>query len=106
MPPLKPLTSLSFTSKIASRAMSSSPRFASGTDAAALTPAVTPLLSASGGRWTLAAEGEALERSFKFKTFAKTWVRHTPLSDVLLFCLEELKGVRNGRSDVDVDRIS
>lgn len=24
----------------------------------------------------LAADGEALEREFKFKTFAKTWVRH------------------------------
>jgi 4a-hydroxytetrahydrobiopterin dehydratase len=55
--------------------MSSSPRFAPGTDAAALTPTVTALLSSSGGRWTLTGEGEALERSFKFKTFAKTWVR-------------------------------
>lgn len=36
--------------------------------------AVSPLLAANGGRWTLAAEGEALEREFKFKTFAKTWV--------------------------------
>ncbi|KAH8173138.1 pterin 4 alpha carbinolamine dehydratase domain-containing protein [Sarocladium implicatum] len=60
--------------------MSSSPRFASGTDAAALTPVVTPLLSTSGGRWTLAAEGEALERSFKFKTFAKTWDFMTAVS--------------------------
>ncbi|KAK0391123.1 hypothetical protein NLU13_0625 [Sarocladium strictum] len=66
--------------KIFSRAMSSSPRFASGADADALTPAVTSLLSTSGGRWTLAAEGEALERSFKFKTFAKTWDFMTAVS--------------------------
>lgn len=26
------------------------------------------------GRWALTAGGEGLERSFKFKTFAKTWV--------------------------------
>lgn len=56
------------------RAMAT-PRFAAGVDAESLTSSVTPLLAESGGRWTLAAEGEALERSFKFKTFAKTWVR-------------------------------
>lgn len=50
------------------------PRFSPGTDATAVTPALNTLLSSSGGRWALAADGEALERSFKFKTFAKTWV--------------------------------
>ncbi|PNY29266.1 Pterin-4-alpha-carbinolamine dehydratase [Tolypocladium capitatum] len=49
------------------------PRFASDTDEATVTPALTPLLATSGGRWTLASEGRALERSFRFKTFAKTW---------------------------------
>lgn len=61
------------------------PRFATGTDEATVTPALTPLLSTSGGRWTLALEGQALERSFKFKTFAKTWVIHfAPLLAALL----------------------
>lgn len=50
------------------------PRFSPGTNEAAVTSALGPLLASSGGRWTLAADGEALERNFKFKTFAKTWV--------------------------------
>lgn len=49
------------------------PRFSTGADPAALEPSLAPLLTTNGGRWTLAAEGEALEREFKFKTFAKTW---------------------------------
>ncbi|KAK3307094.1 pterin 4 alpha carbinolamine dehydratase-domain-containing protein [Chaetomium strumarium] len=49
------------------------PRFSTGSDPAALETSLAPLLTTSGGRWTLAAEGEALEREFKFKTFAKTW---------------------------------
>lgn len=54
---------------------SSQPRYSAGSDAATLDVLVAPLLATNGGRWTLAAEGEALERQFKFKTFAKTWVR-------------------------------
>jgi len=27
-----------------------------------------------GGQWALVPNGQGLERSFKFKTFAKTWV--------------------------------
>lgn len=65
-------------SKLFVRAMSSSsaaqPRFSSGTDETKAAQDVQELLSTSGGRWTLAGEGQALERSFKFKTFAKTWV--------------------------------
>ncbi|KAG6320320.1 hypothetical protein E4U22_003460 [Claviceps purpurea] len=57
------------------------PRFSPGTNESATTAALTPLLAASstgsGGKWTLAANGEALERSFKFKNFAKTWVYNT-----------------------------
>lgn len=33
-----------------------------------------PLLVSNGGKWTLTSDGEALERSFKFKNFTKTWV--------------------------------
>ncbi|KAJ4270363.1 hypothetical protein NW762_002042 [Fusarium torreyae] len=49
------------------------PRFSAGTDAASVTPALKALLTSEGGRWTLTKEGAALERQFKFKTFAKTW---------------------------------
>ena len=41
---------------------------------AATEAALAPLLPAGGGRWTLTADGRALERTFKFKTFTKTWV--------------------------------
>ncbi|KAK4134361.1 pterin-4-alpha-carbinolamine dehydratase family protein [Trichocladium antarcticum] len=59
---------------------SSQPRFAPGTDTASVEPALAPLLTAAGGRWVLAADGEALEREFKFKTFAKTWDFMTAVS--------------------------
>ncbi|KAM0215665.1 hypothetical protein ACHAQD_008227 [Fusarium lateritium] len=55
----------------------SQPRFSAGTDAASVTPALNALLTSEGGRWTLAKDGTALERQFKFKTFAKTWVYNT-----------------------------
>lgn len=44
--------------------------------AAAPATAVGPDSRSGGGagRWALTAGGEGLERSFKFKTFAKTWV--------------------------------
>jgi 4a-hydroxytetrahydrobiopterin dehydratase len=52
----------------------SQPQFSAGTNAASVTPALNALLTSEGGRWTLAKDGTALERQFKFKTFAKTWV--------------------------------
>ncbi|KIL92490.1 hypothetical protein FAVG1_03668 [Fusarium avenaceum] len=55
----------------------SQPKFSAGTDAANVTPALNALLTSKGGRWTLAKDGTALERQFKFKTFAKTWVYNT-----------------------------
>ncbi|KAG9255865.1 uncharacterized protein F5Z01DRAFT_517168 [Emericellopsis atlantica] len=57
--------------RIAGRTMATKARFSDGTDEATATPALNALLSK---HWTLAKEGEALERSFKFKTFSKTWV--------------------------------
>ncbi|KAG6007536.1 hypothetical protein E4U21_005837 [Claviceps maximensis] len=57
------------------------PSFCSGTDKPAATAALTPLLASSpGGRWTLTCGGEAIERSFKFKSFAKTWDFMTAVS--------------------------
>lgn len=46
-------------------------RFSAGTDAASATTLLKPLVD---GRWTLTKDGAALERQFRFKTFAKTWV--------------------------------
>lgn len=52
------------------------PRFSQGSDAAASEKTLSALLASdgSGGRWTLTADGEGVERMFRFKTFAKTWV--------------------------------
>lgn len=62
---------------LASRRSSSTmnPRLSPGTDAETVAPALSALLSSHGGRWALASDGQALERSFKFKTFEKTWVQ-------------------------------
>lgn len=57
------------------------PRFSSGTDSTTAVAALRPLITpAQGGKWTLTNNGEGLERSFKFKTFGKTWVRFFRLS--------------------------
>ncbi|TWU76450.1 hypothetical protein ED733_007105 [Metarhizium rileyi] len=56
------------------------PIFSPGTDETFATAALAPLLTSSGGRWTLASDGQALERSFKFKTFGKTWDFMTAVS--------------------------
>ncbi|KAL2262662.1 hypothetical protein VTK26DRAFT_532 [Humicola hyalothermophila] len=55
-------------------------KFSAGSDTVLLKAKVAPLLKANGGRWTLALDGEALEREFKFKTFAKTWDFMTAVS--------------------------
>ncbi|KAL2153184.1 hypothetical protein VTH82DRAFT_4339 [Thermothelomyces myriococcoides] len=51
------------------------PKFTAHSDPEALETFLSPLLVTNGGRWTLAMEGQALEREFKFKTFAKTWCK-------------------------------
>lgn len=70
--------------RVAAAAMSTSTarpglQFSAGSDEAALSEKLKTLLSpasadGASGRWTLIANGQGLERSFKFKTFAKTWV--------------------------------
>ncbi|RYO98700.1 hypothetical protein DL766_004422 [Monosporascus sp. MC13-8B] len=57
----------------------STPKFSAGSDEQALSRMLEPLLELAGrgGRWVLTPSGEGLERSFKFKTFAKTWVYNT-----------------------------
>ncbi|KAI1804137.1 hypothetical protein F4811DRAFT_521670 [Daldinia bambusicola] len=58
------------------------PQFSAGVDEAALTQTLETLLASAGrgGRWVLIDSGEGLERSFKFKTFAKTWDFMTAVS--------------------------
>ncbi|RYP17746.1 hypothetical protein DL765_004324 [Monosporascus sp. GIB2] len=60
----------------------STPKFSAGSDEQALSRTLEPLLESAGrgGRWALTPSGEGLERSFKFKTFAKTWQRLTALA--------------------------
>ncbi|KAK8118624.1 pterin-4-alpha-carbinolamine dehydratase family protein [Apiospora kogelbergensis] len=55
-------------------------KFAAGSDEVALGPKLQSLLAPAGGRWDLISSGEGLERSFKFKTFAKTWDFMTAVS--------------------------
>lgn len=50
------------------------PNFFPGSDTAALNPALEKLVSRPEVPWRLTPSGEGVERSFKFKTFAKTWV--------------------------------
>ncbi|KAH0597504.1 hypothetical protein MHUMG1_04883 [Metarhizium humberi] len=61
--------------RLSARYSTMQPRFSPGTDETSTASALAPLLASSGGRWTLSSEGKALERSFKFKTFAKTWCK-------------------------------
>lgn len=66
----------------------SSPRYSAGSDPDTAGKALTPLLTSGGGRWTLTGNGEGLERTFKFKTFARTWVCLVlPFSTALSLCV-------------------
>jgi hypothetical protein len=55
--------------------MSTSPLFSSNYNLEKGSKDIEPLLRASGGKWSLIESGKGVERSFKFKTFKKTWVR-------------------------------
>lgn len=67
------LQSVNSTRRISSSvaAMASKPRFSDGSDEVVLTKELDNLISR---RWALTDDGQGIERSFKFKTFAKTWV--------------------------------
>ena len=60
-----------------------SPALSSNYDPTQAARDLEPLLKASGGNWALNSSGQGVERSFKFKTFKKTWACH--LSLLLLF---------------------
>ncbi|RWA10203.1 hypothetical protein EKO27_g4914 [Xylaria grammica] len=57
-------------------------KFSAGADENALTAALHGLLDSAGkgGRWELIPSGQGLERSFRFKNFAKTWDFMTAVS--------------------------
>lgn len=69
------VTIRSFSKTAAAMASTPAPKFAEGSDEPRLTKELEGLLS---NRWALTEDGQGIERSFKFKTFAKTWVRATP----------------------------
>jgi 4a-hydroxytetrahydrobiopterin dehydratase len=49
------------------------PTFSAGSDATSLTASLSTLLPPEG-RWQLTPKGNGVERTFRFKTFKKTWV--------------------------------
>ncbi|KAK1466014.1 pterin 4 alpha carbinolamine dehydratase [Colletotrichum melonis] len=55
------------------------PRFSKGSDESSLSSTLQTLLGQGRG-WALVNDGEAVERSFKFKNFAKTWDFMTAVS--------------------------
>ncbi|KAI3329059.1 transcriptional coactivator/pterin dehydratase [Xylariaceae sp. AK1471] len=57
-------------------------KFSANADETSLTKALQELLNSAGkgGRWALIPSGQGLERSFKFKNFAKTWDFMTAVS--------------------------
>ncbi|KAL2175725.1 pterin 4 alpha carbinolamine dehydratase-domain-containing protein [Thermothelomyces heterothallicus CBS 202.75] len=68
------------SSSSSSSSSNQQPQFTADSDREALETFLSPLLVANGGRWALAMGGQALEREFKFKTFAKTWDFMTAVS--------------------------
>ncbi|KXH66255.1 pterin 4 alpha carbinolamine dehydratase [Colletotrichum salicis] len=56
----------------AAAAAAPTPRFSKGSDEPSLSSTLETLLGQGRG-WALVNDGEAVERSFKFKTFTKTW---------------------------------
>jgi 4a-hydroxytetrahydrobiopterin dehydratase len=50
------------------------PHFSQGADTEPTRKKLTTLISSPGGRWALTSSGKGIERTFKFKTFTKTWV--------------------------------
>ena len=65
-----------FRSPHTTRKMSTTnqPTFSSNYDPSIGIKDVQPLLRSHGGKWILIESGKGVERSFKFKTFKKTWV--------------------------------
>ncbi|KKY33596.1 putative pterin 4 alpha carbinolamine dehydratase [Diaporthe ampelina] len=63
--------------------MAASPKYSEGSDEPRLTKELDGLLS---NMWALTADGQGIERSFKFKTFAKTWDSKDFMTAVSLQC--------------------
>ena len=77
LPNWKPTKLTQPVSKIIShqiRKMATNPTFSSNYDPQKGAQELSPLLRTNGGKWDLIESGKGVERSFKFKTFKKTWV--------------------------------
>ncbi|KAM7206873.1 Pterin 4 alpha carbinolamine dehydratase domain containing protein [Naviculisporaceae sp. PSN 640] len=58
-----------------------SAKFSPGSEGPAMEATLSRLLAEGGsGRWSLTADGQGIERNFKFKTFTKTWDFMTAVS--------------------------
>lgn len=70
------LRSFSRVTNIRTMASKAKAKFSEGSDEVSLSKQLDNLAST---RWIVTHDGQGIERSFKFKTFAKTWVRPDPL---------------------------
>lgn len=59
--------------------------FSPGSEGPVAEAALAKLLPTGGGRWALTVDGQGIERSFKFKTFTKTWVCEAQLPSYSVF---------------------
>jgi hypothetical protein len=78
LPSLKPSRSLPHLPTLLTRSRKMStqpmPTFSSNYSPEQGIKDLSPLLKSNGGKWSLIESGKGVERSFKFKTFKKTWV--------------------------------
>ncbi|KAI1426519.1 pterin 4 alpha carbinolamine dehydratase-domain-containing protein [Xylaria sp. FL1777] len=77
-----PMSQLQSPSGVGAAPNSAKVKFSAGADETSLMAALQDLLSSAGngGRWALIPDGQGLERSFRFKNFAKTWDFMTAVS--------------------------
>jgi len=83
-----------------------SPRFSAGSDLDTAGKTLALLLTSGGGRWMLTENGEGLERTFKFKTFAKTWVCLVLSFDLSIFLPLCISYLQNSSTEPYSIRIS
>ena len=83
-----------------------SPHFSAGSDSDTAGKTLALLLTSGGGRWMLTENGEGLERTFKFKTFAKTWVCLVLSFDLSIFLPLCISYLQNSSTEPYSIRIS
>jgi hypothetical protein len=72
---LRPPIQFKFSSRKMSTQSQPQPTFSTNYSPEQGSKDLAPLLKSNGGKWTLIESGKGVERTFKFKTFKKTWVR-------------------------------